>query len=180
MKRKAILFDRDGVLIADPPDKRVDTLEEVRIFPESIEALTKIAQTDYLCFIVSNQAGIAEGLLSDEMFHNVNDKMYTLLKPSGITFEKLYYSPDASDSHSDRRKPNTGMLDEILDEYDIDVENSFMIGDRDSDVEFGRRGGLQTILIQRVDGLSYSHKHTSDPSYIAKDLNEAVDIITSD
>lgn len=179
MKRWAILFDRDGVLVQDPPDKRVETLDKVKIFPESVDALSRIATSDYLCFIVTNQAGISEGLLTEETFFAINDRMFELLAPSGIQFEKLYFSPDGPGSHSGMRKPNTGMLDELLSEYDIDVENSFMVGDRDSDIEFGRRGGLKTVLSERKDGLSFPHKNSSDPDHTISNLNELADIIES-
>ena len=177
MKKKAILFDRDGVLVSDPPDKRVDTLEKVKIFPEAIDALGQIAKLNYQCFIITNQAGIAEGLITEEEFFAINERMYELLSPSGISFEKLYFSPDAPDSDSPRRKPNTGMLDELLNEYEIDVANSFMIGDRDSDIEFGKRGGLKTVLIERKDGLSFEHENKSKPDYVVGDLSEFAKIV---
>ena len=177
MQQKAILFDRDGVLIADPPDKRVDSTEKVSIFPESIDALSKIAKSGYLCFIITNQAGIGEGLITEAEFHTINDRMYQLLEPSDIKFEKLYFSVDTQDSNSHRRKPNTGMFEELVAEYDIDTENSFMIGDRDTDVEFGTRCGLKTILMDRQDDLSFAHVNSSSPTHIAKDLNEVASIV---
>ena len=81
------------------------------------------------------------------------------------------------ESNSHRRKPNTGMLEELLKEYEIDIENSFMIGDRDSDIEFGKRGGLKTILMERKDGLSFKHENKSKPDYKISDLNELAEIV---
>lgn len=176
-KKRALLFDRDGVLLVDPPDKRIDTFDKVKIFPESIEALKGIARSEYLCFIITNQAGIAEGLLSEKEFFAINHRMFELLAPSNIHFEKLYFSPDSADSNSHRRKPNIGMLEELLREFDIDVENSYMIGDRDSDIEFGKRGGLKTVLVERADDLSYRHYNSSDPDYKVANLKEFADIV---
>lgn len=175
--KKAILFDRDGVLVSDPPDKRVEKLSKVKIFPEAIDALARIAKSDYQCFIITNQAGISEGILTEQTFFEINNKMYELLEPSGIKFEKLYFNSDAADSNSPRRKPNTGMLDELLQEYDIDLSNSYMIGDRDSDIEFGKRGGLKTVLMERLDGLSYLHDNTSKPDHKISDLSQFADIV---
>ena len=179
MKSKAVLFDRDGVLTIEPPRKRILSVDEVRIFHESISALSRIAHLDYLCFIVTNQGAFAEGTLDEKTFHAINSRLFELLASSDIRFEKLYYNTDLPRSNTPNQKPNTGMLNKLLSEYDIDVANSFMIGDRDSDIEFGKRGGLKTILIVREDNLSYSHENFSSPDFRAKDLNEVVDIIKS-
>ena len=88
---KVIFFDRDGTLVIDPPDLRVDSIDKVSLFPDTLQALKLLADNDYSVVIITNQAGIAEGLLDEAKFWEIQNKVIDLLKPSGIKVLKTYF-----------------------------------------------------------------------------------------
>ena len=169
---RAIFLDRDGTINIEPSDEVVDEKNKIRLFPETIEALSQLAQKNYQIFIVTNQIGIAKGQLSDEQFHEINNEILNRLSPSGIKIEKTYYCPHAVEDNCDCRKPKTGMIKQAMANYEIDLPNSYVIGERETDVQLGKNVGAKTILVNRS-----SVTMNTKPDYIVKDLKEAMDQI---
>jgi imidazoleglycerol-phosphate dehydratase/histidinol-phosphatase len=93
---KIILLDRDGTIIRDPEDERVDKEEKIELFPDSIEALSYLAKNDFSVILITNQAGIAEGRINVEGFNKINNKVIEMLSPSGIKILKNIYVPPFS------------------------------------------------------------------------------------
>jgi D-glycero-D-manno-heptose 1,7-bisphosphate phosphatase len=146
---KAVFLDRDGTVnVGTPTFGRVDSLDKVKLLPKSLAALTLLSKLNYLVFFVTNQAGLAEGLISDVQFDEINDKILELIEPSGIKIEKTFICPHGEDSTCDCRKPKPGLLVNAAREYDIDLSESWMIGDRKSDVMTGVNAGTKTILVK--------------------------------
>lgn len=149
MSHKAVFLDRDGTVdVGVPKYERVDSLDKVALLPKTMEALQKLAQLDYLVFFVTNQAGLAEGLMSREEFSEINDKVIELIAPAGIKITKTYVCPHVENDRCECRKPKPKFLLEAAREYDIDLANSWMIGDRPSDVMTGVNAGTKTILVK--------------------------------
>ncbi len=148
MSYKAVFLDRDGTIdVGTPTYERVDSLDKVRLLPKTIEALTKLAKLDYRVFIVTNQAGLAEGLIDKSEFAAIQDKLMGLLAPSGIQISGVYVCPHGENDSCGCRKPKPKLLLDAAEEYDIDLANSWMIGDRPSDVMAGVNAGVKSILV---------------------------------
>lgn len=146
---KAIFLDRDGtVSIGVPTYERVDSLDKVELLPNTLEALKLLAQLDYGVFFITNQAGLSEGLITQEQFNEINNKLLRLVAPSGIKIIKTYLCPHSEAGNCECRKPKPKLLLDAASEYQIDLPNSWMIGDRPSDVMTGVNAGTRTILVK--------------------------------
>ena len=146
---KAIFLDRDGTVnVGVPKYERVNSLDKVEILPNSIEALRQLAGMDYGVFFITNQAGLAEGLITQEDFDAINNKVLELVAPSGIKVLKTYVCPHGEDSTCDCRKPKPGLLLQAASEFDIDLAASWMIGDRSTDIMTGVNAGTKAILVR--------------------------------
>jgi D,D-heptose 1,7-bisphosphate phosphatase len=170
----AIFLDRDGTLMDD--DGYVGNPERVRIFPGVPEALARLKARAFLTIIVTNQSGIARGFFSDADFHAVQRRFEELVGPRLI--DAIYYCADHPERTTERRKPGCGMLLEAARDHAIDIARSWMIGDRGSDIEAGRRAGCRTILVRTGEGARADGAHAD---HIAEDFADAVEwILRSD
>lgn len=146
---KAVFLDRDGtVTFGTPTYERVDSVDKVRLLPNTLQALEQLSKLEYQVFFVTNQAGIAEGLITQDDFEAIHHKVLTLIAPSGICIEKTYVCPHGVESDCECRKPKPKLLLDAAREYDIDLSASWMIGDRPSDVMTGHNAGTKTILVK--------------------------------
>ncbi|MDP3965548.1 MAG: HAD family hydrolase [bacterium] len=173
---RAVFLDRDGTIIVDPPDERVDKAEKIKLFPDSIEALRKLATLDYAVILVTNQAGISEGLINEEEFWKLHTIVLEKLAPSGITILKTYICacPHGHDNCG-CRKPKPTMLLQASKELNIDLEDSWMVGDRQSDILAGVNAGTKTILVKTANVPVESKEAT----YTASNLLDAVQYIST-
>jgi len=185
---EAVFLDRDGVLdelILNPatgdyePPHRI---EDMKLFPYVIECLRKIQNAGYDLFLVSNQPDYAKGKTTLEALEKVHKKFDQLLTSQGIYFREYYYCyhhPQGIiteySSECVCRKPKTFFLFKAEEDYNIELGNSWMIGDRDTDIQCGKVAGTKTILIE--EPLSWKKRGKSQPDYRAQNLTEAVDII---
>ena len=146
MRQKALFLDRDGIINIDYG--YVSQKEEF-VFVEGIfELLHLFVQQGYLLFIITNQSGIARGYYSLEEFETLTEWMLKALKEQQITIEKVAYCPHLPSDHCSCRKPQTGMIDEIVHAYPIDVEKSWLIGDKQSDIDVALHANIaHTIAI---------------------------------
>jgi D-glycero-D-manno-heptose 1,7-bisphosphate phosphatase len=146
---KAIFLDRDGtVTLGTPFHERVDSIDKVVLLPNTLEALRQLAQLNYTVFLITNQAGIAEGLITLEQFNQINDELLRQIAPSGIHIAKTYLCPHGEGATCDCRKPLPKLLQDAAREFDIDLSQSWMIGDRTTDVMTGVNAGTRTILVK--------------------------------
>lgn len=173
---KAVFLDRDGTLIVDPPDLRVDSMSKLHLFPDVFKAMKRLAQLDYKVILVTNQAGIAEGRITEKDFHRLNDIVVELLEPTGVKILKTYFCPHGEDAQCDCRKPKPKMLLDAAKEFKIDdMANSYSIGDRESDILAGVHAGTKTILVKTGNHPVVSDKAT----YTAADILDAVEYIAA-
>lgn len=145
---KAIFLDRDGTIIVDPPDERVDTIAKIQLLPQTLEAFKFLAELEFAVIIITNQAGIAEGRITEQQFIIINNKVLDLLKPSGIRILKTYMCPHSSDDNCECRKPKSTMLLQAAKDFDIDLASTYMVGDHQSDIVAGINAGARTILVE--------------------------------
>jgi D-glycero-D-manno-heptose 1,7-bisphosphate phosphatase len=152
MKNKALFLDRDGVINIDNSGYTYK-IEEV-IFIDGIFELCKTAQNlGYLIIIVTNQSGIGRGYYSEEDFQNITNYMLQEFSKHGIKITEIYHSPHHP-THgigeymldSPDRKPKPGMLLKAQDKYNIDMQNSIMIGDKNADIIAGQKAGVGKLI----------------------------------
>ena len=171
---KAIFLDRDGTINDGvPTHERVDSIDKVTLLPNTLKALAMLSKLDYDVFFITNQAGIAEGLISLEQFNDINNKVLELISPSGIKVLKTYLCPHGENDKCGCRKPSPKLLNDAANEFNIDLEKSWMIGDRPSDVLTGHNAGTRTILVKT--GVPTVESDTA--TYTAPSLLEAVQYI---
>ncbi|HEY4800462.1 MAG TPA: bifunctional histidinol-phosphatase/imidazoleglycerol-phosphate dehydratase HisB [Bacteroidia bacterium] len=149
--KKVLFIDRDGSIIAEPPVTfQVDKLEQLEFLPKAITSLAKInAELDYELVMVSNQDGLGTKKYPRKNFDIVQGKMMTMLKNEGINFSAIHIDPSFEKDNSPNRKPKTGMLKKYMDESH-DLKNSFVIGDRLTDLQLAKNLGAKAILIRNA------------------------------
>jgi D-glycero-D-manno-heptose 1,7-bisphosphate phosphatase len=148
---KVVFLDRDGTVIVDPPDLRVKSVADLQLFPDTIAALKLLADNDFAVVLITNQAGIAEGLLTQVDFVRIHAKCLQMLQPSGVKILGTYMCPHDQNDNCDCRKPKPKMLLQALTEYNLQAKDVFMVGDRPSDVDAGIAAGTKTILVQTAN-----------------------------
>ncbi|MDR1437123.1 MAG: bifunctional histidinol-phosphatase/imidazoleglycerol-phosphate dehydratase HisB [Candidatus Symbiothrix sp.] len=148
MKKRALFIDRDGTLIVEPPvTRQVDTLDQLEFLPGLIRNLHFIRKNlDFELVMATNQDGLGTAAYPQENFDTVQEKMLNILKGEGITFDKIFIDTSLPEENLPTRKPGTAMLSEYL-AGDYDLPNSFVIGDRPTDVELAKNLGCKAILI---------------------------------
>ncbi len=149
--KKLLFIDRDGTLVIEPPiTEQIDSFEQVEFLPRVIQNLSFIRHTlDYDFIIVSNQDGLGTPANPRDRFEKINDLILRVFHTEGVDFEEQYYDEHYPEDNHPNRKPGTGMLQKFIDgsgtEYDL--ANSYVIGDRLSDVKLAQNLGCKSILI---------------------------------
>ena len=145
--KKALFLDRDGVLNVD--NHYVGHIADFEFVPGVFEALRHALKQGFVLVVVTNQAGIARGYYTEDDFSRLTDWMLAAFQKEGITIRQVYYCPfhvdgvvDEFTGESEMRKPNPGMLLQAQKDHDLDLTQSIMIGDKESDVEAGKRAGV--------------------------------------
>jgi len=184
MSNKAIFLDRDGTLIEDPG--YLNHPEQVKLLEGVAEALIELRAMGYMLIVVSNQSAVARGVVSEKDLGEIHNRLRQLLTERGAYLDQIYYCPYHPDGvipkyrkESDWRKPNPGMLLAAADEMDIDLSQSWSIGDSSRDVEAGLRAGCKTILITRLSAYKTNFGGPTEPkpNYKGVNMKEAVNII---
>jgi imidazoleglycerol-phosphate dehydratase/histidinol-phosphatase len=151
-KRKILFIDRDGTLILEPPvDFQVDSLEKLSFYPGMFQSMNRIAtHLDYKLVMVTNQDGLGTHLFPENTFWPAQNKMMEALEGEDIHFEAVHIDPTLPEENAHTRKPRTGMLTEYFNEQ-YDLANSFVLGDRLTDVELAKNLGCKAILFRPVE-----------------------------
>jgi imidazoleglycerol-phosphate dehydratase/histidinol-phosphatase len=149
MPQKVLFIDRDGTLIVEPPeDYQIDSLKKLEYLPGVFRNMYRISRlTDYKLVIVSNQDGLGTDGYPQADFDMVQEKFLKAFANEGIVFDEILIDPSMLEENSPNRKPGTGMLKHYL-EGDYDLDNSFVIGDRLTDIELAKNLGAKGILIR--------------------------------
>ena len=166
--RPAVFLDRDGVLNRalvrdgrpDPPARQ----EDLEILPGVAEALVDLRRAGFLLLVVTNQPDVARGTLSATSLARIHEHLLATLK-----LDKIYVCPHDDANHCTCRKPLPGLLLTAAQEWSVDLQKSFMVGDRWRDIEAGRHAGCTTVLID----YGYREKLCSEPDKRVTSLREA-------
>jgi D-glycero-D-manno-heptose 1,7-bisphosphate phosphatase len=176
---KAIFMDRDGTV-----SEEVGYMYHAGLykpFPWTGEAVRKINQSDYKAILITNQAGVGRGYFPESMVHEVHSVLDAELNRWSARLDAIYYCPHSPETQCDCRKPKPGMILRASQEMNIELAESYMIGDRYVDVLAAHGAGVKSVLLQSGDGQIEFEKHgkTSplQPHFIAENLLHAVEAI---
>lgn len=148
-KRRILFIDRDGTLIVEPADEQVDSLEKLQLVNGVIPALLQLADGGYEFVIVSNQDGLGTGSYPTEDFEIPQQKMLQLFQSQGIEFSDILIDPHFEHENSPNRKPGIGLVLPYLKSGDLDLEDSWVIGDRETDLQLAENMGIGGFMLGR-------------------------------
>ena len=146
MKSPALFIDRDGTIIKQIDAHYISSIEQIELIENIFPAILMLQNEGYLVIIVTNQAGINKGILSNEQVDEINQHIIQLLKKQGIEISAVYVCPHKPEEQCKCRKPQPGLLLKAAKEHNIDLENSIIIGDTDKDTEAGLNAGLKKVI----------------------------------
>ncbi|NQY11124.1 MAG: bifunctional histidinol-phosphatase/imidazoleglycerol-phosphate dehydratase HisB [Flavobacteriales bacterium] len=161
--KKVLFIDRDGTIILEPADEQIDAFEKLQFYPKVLRNLSLIASNlDCELVMVSNQDGLGTDSFPEDTFWPTHNLMLDILKGEGIEFSEILIDKSLPADNAPTRKPRTGMMTAYM-EGDYDLENSFVIGDRSTDVELAKNMGTGSIFIGDEDPeASFSTKDWDD------------------
>jgi D-glycero-D-manno-heptose 1,7-bisphosphate phosphatase len=176
---KAVFLDRDGTIVEDVG--YLNSPEQLKFIPGAIEAIKMLNDSGYKVVVISNQAGVARGLITEDMLQTIDKTLHKWILNGGAHLDGMYYCPH----HPEHgvypykqaclcRKPHPGLIKRAHRDLDIDLSQSYMIGDKASDVKAGKRAGTKTIFVMTGRGKEEKEKLTGKPDHIAANLLDAV------
>ncbi len=186
MSNYAVFLDRDGTINEDPG--YLGEPSDVKLFPGAANALANL-KTKLTCklIVISNQSGIARGLITKQMVESVNKKINELLNAEQTSIDAFYYCPYHPDYSTDEececRKPSPKLIFDAAADFQLDLTKSYFIGDASSDILCGYNAGLKTVLVKTgygMDSISILQKQNKIPTFVADNLEQACSFIIND
>ena len=153
--KKAIFFDRDGVLNKERKNY-VKTIEELEIFPNIIEPIQKLKNSGFVIIVITNQSAINRGLTTHKNVNEIHLIIQKYLQQNGIMIDKFYYCPHRPDENCNCRKPKPGLFFKAADEFKLNLNLSWMIGNNDTDTQAAITAGCKAIQITANNDLEHS------------------------
>ena len=187
-KQRAIFLDRDGTM--NVSKGFISRAEDLELIPGTVEAVKAINKSGALAIVITNQPVIARGECSFEELHNIHNKLKTLLGEKGAFVDDIFYCPHHTDKgfegevpelkfDCECRKPKTGMIKDAVEKYNIDISQSYMVGDSTMDLEMARNAGVKSVLVN-TGFAGNDGKYDRKCDIEAKDLLDAVEKIKAD
>jgi imidazoleglycerol-phosphate dehydratase / histidinol-phosphatase len=146
--RRVLFLDRDGTLNEEPPDEQVDSLEKIRLLPGVIPALLELKRAGFAFVMVTNQDGLGTPSLPRDTFERAHRFILDLFSSQGIEFEAVFICPHFKHENCQCRKPSLGLVRDFVSANPIDTAHSYMIGDRDTDLEFAKNLGVEGLRVR--------------------------------
>ena len=144
-----VFLDRDGTLIVDPPDEQVDSLEKLELIPGVIRGLQLLRDRDFQFVMVTNQDSLGTALFPTSSFERPQNKLLGILRGEDITFSDIFVCPHTPADQCSCRKPKTGLVDEFLRTHKSELGKKYMIGDRETDAQFGKNISFTAIRLSK-------------------------------
>ncbi|WP_297703902.1 bifunctional histidinol-phosphatase/imidazoleglycerol-phosphate dehydratase HisB [uncultured Eudoraea sp.] len=174
-RKKVLFIDRDGTLIVEPPDEQTDSLEKIVFYPGVLSYLSRIAmELDFELVMVTNQDGLGSQTFPEETFWPAHNFILKCFEGQGIVFTEIYIDRTFPHENADTRKPGTGMLKKYF-AKEYDLLNSFVIGDRLTDMELAKNLGSKGIYIN-----TNTHLGTNEITVEESELKETIVLETAD
>lgn len=181
-KRKAVFLDRDGTIVVHEP--YLSSPDQLKLLPNTSHGIRLFKEHGYLIIVITNQSGIARGFFDEKRLTLIHRKLTGMLGNEGVVIDDLYYCPHHTEGiiehykvDCDCRKPKPGMILDAARKYHIDLTQSLMIGDSETDMLAGKNAGCRCVLIKN-DCNNASTDMVIRIDYVVKDLLEAARIFT--
>jgi len=175
MSIKTVFLDRDGVI-----NKEVGYLHKIQDFEfidGVFEACLYFQSLNYQIIIVTNQSGIGRGYYDEDTFHVVNNWMLNQFKDQGVNILDVFFCPHAPEANCNCRKPKPGMFNQANDKYSIDTKKSWMIGDKEADIQAANSAGIQnTVLVKSGHDIDETNLNAK---FILDSIKQAKEVITT-
>ncbi len=189
MRKPAVFIDRDGTI--NEQMGYINHISRFILLPGTAEAIKILNRHDFLAIVVSNQSGVARGYFPIDLVEKIHSYMRELLQKKGAVVDGIYFCPHHKGGVVPEfsiacacRKPRTGLIEMARENFDIDMANSYVVGDRCSDIDMAHRSGLKGVLVETGYGLGEIDYVLSDsptkPVHIAKELLHAAKWIIQD
>ncbi|MFA5104546.1 MAG: HAD family hydrolase, partial [Candidatus Margulisiibacteriota bacterium] len=182
---KAVFLDRDGTLIEDVG--YLSDEKDIRLLIGAAEAVSSLGKAGFKTVMITNQAAIARGIISESRFGEINAKVLSQFLSHGAGFDGVYYCPHHPTEGKGKylakcscRKPFPGMILKAAKELGLDLSRSFMIGDRYKDIEAGINAGCKTVLVPTAGVKNAEEKSSARPDHLAKNILEAAEWVIAD
>ncbi|MFH1003169.1 MAG: HAD family hydrolase [Chloroflexota bacterium] len=169
MMNQAVFLDRDGTMARDAHYCRCP--EDFELFPNTAGGIRLLHQHRFEVIVITNQSGVGRGFLTEETLGRIHDKMQADLARQGARVDAIYYCPHHPEDDCDCRKPKTKLVQQAAREHDIDLGQSFVVGDLPMDIELGRAIGARTVLV--TGSLSPAEIDRLKPDAVCSDVLEA-------
>jgi len=167
--KKILFIDRDGTLVNEPKDYQLDSFEKLSFYPKVFNYLSKIYnELDYKLIVVTNQDGLGTDSFPYKNFTPVNDFIIKSFENEGVVFDNICIDNSFPEDNSANRKPSTGMIKKYLNNKDYDIDNSFVIGDRLTDMELAKNISCSGIFIDNDADLGKSEVKDVDLDNVIK------------
>lgn len=153
MPKRILFIDRDGTLIHEPVTGNIDSWDKLQFYPHVFKYMNLIAaEFNYELIMVSNQDGLGTEHFPYEHFQPIHDFIIRTFENEDVRFDAVYIDPSFKEDKSPDRKPRTGMVKQYMNNPDYDLENSFVIGDRITDVQFAKNLGCKALWLYHTEG----------------------------
>lgn len=178
---RAVFLDRDGVINEDRDDY-VKSWSEVRFIKGARQALKRIHQAGIPIFVITNQAAVGKGIITETTLLDIHTRMVRAIKKAGGSISRFYYCPHHPEARCRCRKPRSGLLKKAARDFNLDLAQCVFVGDALRDIQAGRRLGCQTLLVLTGQGQKtlqkiLSGQTTISPNWICNDLASASSLL---
>jgi imidazoleglycerol-phosphate dehydratase / histidinol-phosphatase len=176
MQKKVLFIDRDGTLVLEPENYQLDNLNKLEFYPKVFQFLSKIAkELDFELVMVTNQDGLGTVSFPEETFWPTQKFILKAFENEGIKFDEIFIDRSFPEDNAPTRKPKTGMLSKYLYNSEYDLKNSFVIGDRITDVELAKNLGSKAVFIKNKENLGENESTTT-----SEELQNVIALQTKD
>ncbi|WP_035643828.1 bifunctional histidinol-phosphatase/imidazoleglycerol-phosphate dehydratase HisB [Flavobacterium sp. ASV13] len=152
--KKVLFIDRDGTIVLEPENYQLDSLDKLEFYPKAFQYLAKIAnELDYELVMVTNQDGLGTDSFPEDTFWPTQNFILRAFENEGVLFDEIFVDRTFPEENAPTRKPRTGMLTKYLNNPEYDLANSFVLGDRLTDVELAKNLGAKAIFMNNTDGI---------------------------
>ena len=170
---KAVFLDRDGIINRRPAEHDyVKSWEEFVFLPGVPEVIRELRERGFLIVVVTNQRGVARGLISIADLEEVHRRMKERLRKENAVIDSIYFCPHTDEDRCDCRKPKPGLLLKAEEDLDIDLSRSYLIGDSPVDIEAGKNAGCRTILVVEEEIAC-----RPEPDYVVRSLDQVLSFL---
>jgi D-glycero-D-manno-heptose 1,7-bisphosphate phosphatase len=173
--KRYVLLDRDGTVIVER--NYLSDPDQVELIPGVVDGLRHLSRMGLGLLIVTNQSGIGRGYFDEARLAEIHERMWRMLADRGVALDGIYVCPHTPEDGCACRKPETGMITQAAAQHGFEPAEAFVVGDKASDIELGRRVGACTFLVRTGYGAQYERTDGTRPDHVVEDLLEATRVI---